>query len=48
MSYIHDRNTSEAPEWEQYVSALTARFGTEAHIDPIVELMHLRQLYIPI
>lgn len=24
MSYMHGRDTSEAPEWEEYVSALTA------------------------
>lgn len=41
--YMKTRFSPDIPEWEEYVRALRHRFGTSTYLDPLSELVSLRQ-----
>lgn len=43
QSYMKSRITRDPPTWEEYVRALSERFGTMIYDDPMAELVSLKQ-----
>lgn len=43
QAYMKGRITRDVPMWEEYVRALSQRFGAHAYEDPMTELVILRQ-----
>lgn len=45
QAYMKGRITREVPMWEEYVRAMSARFGTREYEDPMTEMVSLRQTH---
>lgn len=45
QAYMKGRITRDVPMWEEYVRALSARFGTREYEDPMAELVSLRKTH---
>ncbi|KAH7692048.1 Retrotransposon gag domain-containing protein [Dioscorea alata] len=41
--YMRNKGEENSPNWEEYVTQLDTRFGSELHYDPMAELKDLRQ-----
>lgn len=43
QNFMHNRLRNELPGWEEYIEAISARFGDDLHADPMAELKNLKQ-----
>ena len=44
QSFLRSRLGRGMPKWDEYVAALSVRFGNDLYYDPMVELMNHKQL----